>query len=172
MFTYEVPQPATIALFYVCLQYDNLKILKLNPCSCNGFVYRHPYMHTHTHHLSHALFLVCQRKTNLIASLKTGTGDAHVLIGTSWGQTQIIHYFCYQRSFTLQILHLQITGPQLSLILSCCHIWAAMRTDLEPRAPGGQAVTQIMTGTPARAASVSTGWQKGINQTSWKENRG
>lgn len=58
---YEVLQPATIALFYVCLQYDNLKILKLNPCSCNGFVYRHPYTHTHTPSFTCTIFSLSEK---------------------------------------------------------------------------------------------------------------
>lgn len=124
----------------VCIHFLVVKCLKCNIISSGHSYWIAVYLMlcstsihtcTHTNQLSCALFSAYQRKNSGCFIQNTVPEDAHVLTGTCWGQTKIIHYFCYQRRFTLQILHLQITEPQLYLILSCCHNWLAMQTDLE-----------------------------------------
>lgn len=129
-----------IVKFSSCLNFLLVKCLKCNMISSGYSHWIAVYLmhcsmiiHTCTHTNQFSFVLFSSIREIPVASFKKqhrGCTRAyrHLLRANS---LNTIHQFCYQRRFTLQILHLQITEPQLYLILSCCHNWLAMRTDLE-----------------------------------------
>lgn len=61
------------------MYYDNLRILKLNPCLSNVLVYNNTYMHTHKPPFVCTILSISEKKTNSGCFIKkNSTEDAHI----------------------------------------------------------------------------------------------